>query len=201
MTTHTLPFGKHRGKPPGDVPVDYLLWLVRTCKLSSGLRAAIRADLLAREVDEDQLPPEPQAQAPCCRRCGHAALRLAWQPLAGTESSRVIRADCRACGAFVYFAPQTPDNIALADRSEQAPPPRAKEYELRLVALPGPVPPNVRLRQAAKGLLRQHGLRAVSVRELPAGAAQRPQEATNGAEAKDKAVGTGERHRSEINSA
>jgi uncharacterized protein (DUF3820 family) len=46
MVAHILPFGKHRGRSPGDVPTDYLNWLLRTCKISPGLRAAVRDELL-----------------------------------------------------------------------------------------------------------------------------------------------------------
>jgi uncharacterized protein (DUF3820 family) len=35
-----LPFGRHKGQPLDTVPSDYLDWLLRSCKLSSGLRAA-----------------------------------------------------------------------------------------------------------------------------------------------------------------
>jgi uncharacterized protein (DUF3820 family) len=41
---HTLPFGRHKGKPLAEVPVDYLLWALRECKLSSGLFAAVAGD-------------------------------------------------------------------------------------------------------------------------------------------------------------
>jgi hypothetical protein len=44
----TLPFGKHKGRPLGDVPGDYLRWMLRECKLSSGLRAAVGAELATR---------------------------------------------------------------------------------------------------------------------------------------------------------
>jgi uncharacterized protein (DUF3820 family) len=32
----TLPFGRHKGKPLGDVPGDYLRWMLKECRLSSG---------------------------------------------------------------------------------------------------------------------------------------------------------------------
>jgi uncharacterized protein (DUF3820 family) len=41
--TAGLPFGKHAGCPLPDVPTDYLQWVIRECKLSSGLRGAVAA--------------------------------------------------------------------------------------------------------------------------------------------------------------
>jgi hypothetical protein len=160
---HAMPYGKHRGRAPDEVPCDYLLWMLRNCKLSGGLRQAIRDSLLAREVDEDQLPPEPAPQAPCCRRCGGVELLLTWQALGNTES-KVIRAECRGCGAFVYFAPQTPENVALADSGCAVPAPQADEvFEVRLVAPPGRVPAEVRLKKLLKTALRAHNLKCASV--------------------------------------
>jgi uncharacterized protein (DUF3820 family) len=43
MTVTTIPFGVHRGRPVGDVPTSYLVWVLKTCKLSSGLAAAVAA--------------------------------------------------------------------------------------------------------------------------------------------------------------
>ena len=51
--SHFLPFGKFRGRNPRDVPdTDYLLWFLKTCKPSTGLRAAVRAELLRRGIRE-----------------------------------------------------------------------------------------------------------------------------------------------------
>jgi hypothetical protein len=49
-----------------------------------------------------------------------------------------------------------------------------EEYELRIVALRGCVPPVVRLRQVLKGLLRTHNFRCTSCRDVT----PRPPDAT-----------------------
>jgi hypothetical protein len=113
----SLPFGRHRGWPLGEVPTDYLLWLLRTCKLSTGLQAAVRAELLSRPNCPPQLDPEPGPGPVRCRRCGGTDLRLYWQQLAGA-GGRAIRADCRRCRRFVAFVPQTAANVAAADAAQ-----------------------------------------------------------------------------------
>jgi hypothetical protein len=111
VTEHWLPFGKHRGASPRDVPSDYLGRLLRECKLSSGLRAAVADELRRRGHD---VPVQPPAPPPRCRRCGGLNMALYWQELAG-QGTRTIRADCRRCGRFVTFVPQTEANVARAD--------------------------------------------------------------------------------------
>jgi hypothetical protein len=119
VTGHWIPFGKHAGKSPADVPADYLVWMLRNCKLSTGLRAAIRADLIRRSVDSSKLPPEQEpAPPPRCRRCGGMEMRLYWQELAG-KGARTIRADCKRCGRFTTFVPQTAANVAQADAADR----------------------------------------------------------------------------------
>jgi hypothetical protein len=168
MTITTLPFGRHKGSPLPAVPTPYLSWAYRTVKLSSGLRAAVRAELESRDDCPADLPEETAQKPHPCRRCGGVELRLTWQQLANTVS-RVIRGDCRRCGQFVLFVTQTPENMAIADAGGSSLPPAPRdgeEFELRLVAQPGPVPAIVRLRQVAKGLLRKHGFRMASCREV-----------------------------------
>src|SRR5262249_42894717 len=109
------PFGKYSGQPPSAIQADYLLWMLKTCKLSSGLRAAVRAELLARAPPEPPLPPDPApAPPPACPRCGGGDLRRYWQRHAGGRR-RAIRADCRRCGCYVCFLPQTAENVAAAN--------------------------------------------------------------------------------------
>jgi hypothetical protein len=166
MTTHTLPFGRHKGAALANVPTPHLAWAIRTVRLSSGLRAAVRTELTSRPDCPSDLPDEPAPRTPQCRRCGGVELRLAWQGLS-RGTGRVIRGDCRRCGQFVLFVEQTPENVALADGAPDEPAPRpAETFELQLVAQPGPVPATVRLKQVVKGLLRQHGFRLTSCREV-----------------------------------
>jgi hypothetical protein len=163
---HVMPFGKHRGAPLTDVPTSYLAWVMRTCKLSTGLRSAMGEELRSRPDCPEDLPPEPAANTPpSCRGCGGTDLHLTWQPLGGA-GGRVIRADCRGCGAFVYFAPQTPENVALADAGDEEPvpvPQAGEEFELRLLALPDHVPATGRLKQLLKTALRTYKLKCTSV--------------------------------------
>jgi hypothetical protein len=49
--THTLPFGRHGGLTLDEVPTDCLIWFLGNVeKISSGLRAAITAELKLRGV-------------------------------------------------------------------------------------------------------------------------------------------------------
>jgi hypothetical protein len=111
--TFTLPFGKYKGWEPIEAPTDYLQWMIKTCKLSTGLKAAIRAELEARGVS---LPtgPEVSAGAPPCKSCGNKIALVEWQTLA--DKRRMIRATCCRCGGFMGFLPQTDHNKDLADR-------------------------------------------------------------------------------------
>jgi uncharacterized protein (DUF3820 family) len=44
MSHVRMPFGKHKGELLGDVPTDYLGWLLRECDLEPYLRAAVEAE-------------------------------------------------------------------------------------------------------------------------------------------------------------
>lgn len=117
MTAYQMPFGKYRSVSVQDIPASYLGWLLRTCKLSSGLRAAVREELMRRGADPASLPPELPAHRPArCRQCGGADLRLYWQQLGGA-GGRTIRADCKRCHCFVSFVAQTLANVAKADEA------------------------------------------------------------------------------------
>jgi hypothetical protein len=50
-----------------------------------------------------------------CPRCGNPGRRLAWQ--AFSDGRRHIKATCNKCGTFVGYAPQTPQNVAEAERA------------------------------------------------------------------------------------
>jgi uncharacterized protein (DUF3820 family) len=48
IMVHRMLFGTHRSQRLAEVPTNYLKWFLTTCKLSTGLWAAIRMELLAR---------------------------------------------------------------------------------------------------------------------------------------------------------
>jgi hypothetical protein len=104
-------FGKYKGLPPAQVPSDYLAWVLRTCKLTPGLRSTVTAELRSRGQSVPE--PPPPKPLPICDRCGAREANLAWHELSGGR--RQIRATCAACGGFVKFVAQTPENVALAN--------------------------------------------------------------------------------------
>jgi uncharacterized protein (DUF3820 family) len=133
--THVLPFGRHRGQAPSAVPSDYLLWLLRKCNPSSGLRSAITDTLRSRGVEVEAPTPKPP---PTCRRCGCLDLVVSWHEIRGGR--RAVRADCQRCGRFVGMLSETPDNVAKADAVQPAAPlldvlTRAEDEGVALVVL------------------------------------------------------------------
>lgn len=56
---------------------------------------------------------------PSCSRCGATGFDFRWQTFA--NGTRHIRVDCRRCGAYVRYAPQTAENVALADAAAATP--------------------------------------------------------------------------------
>ena len=110
-TVTAIPFGKHRGRPLAEVPTDYLLWLLRVCKLSTGVRAAVTEELARRG---QPAPDAPVKALPSCRRCGHADLQTRWQEM--SNGARALRAECRACGSFVGFLPTCASASASSGR-------------------------------------------------------------------------------------
>jgi hypothetical protein len=52
-----LPFGRHKNQPLSEVPESYLRWCIETCKLSSGLRSAVAAELTSRGIEVPPAPP------------------------------------------------------------------------------------------------------------------------------------------------
>jgi hypothetical protein len=109
---HRLPFGKHKGKPPAEVPGDYLAWLLANVKLSSGLRIAIIDVLRSRGVPVAPLPPPPE---PVCPDCG-LDTRLFYGWLEASNGERRIQRLC-GCGKPLGFAPHVEPYLSLAERS------------------------------------------------------------------------------------
>ena len=107
----SLPFGRHRNVPLPQVPASYLHWALRECRLSSGLRGAVAAELSSRGVPVP--PPPPPAPLRPCQRCGASDFRHAWQQ--DRAGNRRVRRTCRRCGGFVCFAPLVAPYTAEAD--------------------------------------------------------------------------------------
>lgn len=53
-----------------------------------------------------------------CRDCGFKRTVTRWQGTdpTGQRGGLHIRLECAACGAYIKFLPQTPDNVAAADK-------------------------------------------------------------------------------------
>jgi hypothetical protein len=106
----TFPFGMYKGKPLAAVPAGYLTWLLREAKLSSGIRAAVAAELRSR----GRRPPDPPPpRVPACPRCGDAGFACAWQEDRG--GGRRVRAGCVGCGGYLAFLPCRPPYTDEAD--------------------------------------------------------------------------------------
>ena len=107
-----MPFGKHEGKPLGEVPSDYLCWAVRECdSLSGGMRLSIAEELRRRGVEPPQRRPK---QEPKCADHEADGFTCRWQ----TDSlgRRHIKAECAACGRHLGFLPiDVPDYREMAD--------------------------------------------------------------------------------------
>ncbi len=109
-----LPFGKHKDQPLGGVPADYLRWLLRECKLSSGLRAAVVEELTARGIATP--PPAPPRPIQPCDRCGPAGgVLIGWMQI--RTGGRRLRAECRRCRALLDHPPCVPPYTTEADKT------------------------------------------------------------------------------------
>jgi hypothetical protein len=108
----TLLFGAHKGRPLADVPASYLIWLGRTCKLSSGLRAAVASELARRGVAAPP-PPAPKPE-PLCPRC-HPDTGIGYQWTQDSLGRAQIRRECLGCGTWLGHAPQVRPFTDYAD--------------------------------------------------------------------------------------
>jgi hypothetical protein len=107
----SIPFGKHKDRPLSTVPTDYLQWAVRSLKLSSGLRAALSAELACRGVE---VPPAPPLRPlPACQRCPGVRPLLSWlQDSLGRDR---IKIECARCHQSLGFAPQVSPYVEQAN--------------------------------------------------------------------------------------
>jgi uncharacterized protein (DUF3820 family) len=120
MSEHWIPFGRHRGQAPRDVPTGYLAWFLRECKPSSGLRACITDVLRSRGVEAPSATPPVPKPPPTCRRCGGRELTVSWHEIRG--AARRVRGDCKRCGRLVGFLAHSAANIAAADAAQPTAP-------------------------------------------------------------------------------
>jgi hypothetical protein len=111
VSINALPFGKHMGRPLAELPGDYLDWLLRNCKLSSGLRAAVAGELARRGLNPP--PPPGPAPYPACRDCGRAGVVARWQE--DSRGERRIRGECPRCGRYLCWLPILQPWIGQAD--------------------------------------------------------------------------------------
>jgi hypothetical protein len=117
MDAHSLPFGKHKGQPLPAVPSGYLQWALATCKLSSGLRAAVAVELARRGLEA---PPIPEsALLPVCRDCGAVGIVGRWQE--DCRGEKRIRGECLRCCGFLCWLPMQQPWIGQADAASKTP--------------------------------------------------------------------------------
>jgi hypothetical protein len=104
----TIPFGKHKNQPLVLVPTGYLDWIIRACKLPSGLRGAIADELTRRGMTP---PPPPARPVPECPSCDPLTGYRAVHERDSLDRPR-IRAVCAGCGRYLAFLPLTPGHTA-----------------------------------------------------------------------------------------
>src|SRR5262249_10989822 len=134
-TMLTIPFGKHKGRPLEDVPTDYLEWLRRSVKLSSGLRLAVAGALRTPGGDVPAEAPTPPPARPRCRPEG----KVSYSWLQKRDGQRAIRRECRSCGAWLGFAPLQEPYVSIADAMASSTPvldtlTRAEDLGVRLTS-------------------------------------------------------------------
>jgi hypothetical protein len=105
-----LYFGRHKGQPLPDVPSDYLSWVLREVKLSSGLRNAVADELARRGVEP---PPAPPVPTPTCWHCKGRQFRHRWH--IDAIGRRRVRRECLHCRRWAGFAPNVEPFTTEAD--------------------------------------------------------------------------------------
>jgi uncharacterized protein (DUF3820 family) len=111
MLTVEMPFGRYKNKPLADVPGDYLRWALGTCKLSSGLQAAVAEELQRRGLDA---PPAPPARpVHLCREHPGAGVSCHW--CEDSVGRRHIRAQCKQCGRKTDGPPLVEPYVSMAN--------------------------------------------------------------------------------------
>jgi hypothetical protein len=110
---HVMPFGKYKDKPLAEVPSPYLSWLLRECKLSSGLRAAVADELSRRSINAPAAPPPRPIVR--CRQHPDAEPLCYW--MQDRLGRRRIRAECSHCRRMVDHPPIVEPYVSMADRN------------------------------------------------------------------------------------
>ena len=109
-----MPFGKHAGKPLSAVPTGYLSWALANCRLSSGIRSAIGAELRGRG---EPAPVTDTAALPTCPTCPNGGdIAYSWDR--DSIGRPVIRRRCRTCGRKLSLAVEMGEAMALANAAE-----------------------------------------------------------------------------------
>jgi hypothetical protein len=93
--SQSLPFGKHKGRPIDEVPVDYLQWMAGQ-KLQPGTRQMI-AESLGRRGST--VPHQPAARQTHTRQAGRPAARPAAKP-----DYAYALIPCPGCGTVLRVA-------------------------------------------------------------------------------------------------
>lgn len=103
-------FGRHKNRPLANIPGDYLLWALKTVKLTSRLREAVRPELTRRGA---KVPASPPASPRACPQCGGMDIQATWRT--ASNGALHIRGTCHDCGAWCGSLPQTPENVRAAN--------------------------------------------------------------------------------------
>jgi hypothetical protein len=113
-----LPFGEYKDKPLAEAPSHYLVRVHGTCKLSSGLCAAVTDELARRGVRVTApAPPRPLRTCPC-----HPDTKPICFWAGDSLGRRMIRAECRICRRPVDHPPCVPPYSTEADAHASATP-------------------------------------------------------------------------------
>jgi hypothetical protein len=120
MLSHLMPFGKHKGKALADIPSSYLGWLLRECRLSTGVRSAVAAELESRG-GKAPAPPSPKPE-PDCRPCGAGPEAISYSWLQTRNGGRQISRRCSRCGEWLGSAPHVEPFVSRADAAASATP-------------------------------------------------------------------------------
>lgn len=101
-----MPFGQFRGLPIGDLPDDYLDWLMTLDDLREPLRSGVEREWRARHADSVGLEPDIANVATEIVTAGYRALAKQHHPDVGgdAEAMRRLNEAVAALRAFIEHA-------------------------------------------------------------------------------------------------